>query len=235
MIRAILALATCGWLAWVSPARATPQTTPDKPATKPASENVANPALRRELLERVDRDQQVRQRLIQWMQEHKSDQPSQSGEEDPRVKETRQVDAENRTWLKSVLEKSGWPVASQVGTDGAHAAWLLVQHADEAPEFQKQCLELMRTAAPGEVSRTDIAYLTDRVMVRETGKQLYGTQVQLKDGKWEPLPLAEPERIDALRKEAQMQPLAEYLELVTKVYSGSTEINKPATGDHKSP
>ena len=121
-----------------------------------------------------------------------------------------------------------------MGTDGAHAAWLLVQHADDAPEFQEHCLELMRKTPPGEVSPTDIAYLTDRVMVKETGKQLYGTQVRLNQGKWEPLPLAEPERVDALRKEARMSSLADYLKFVAQQYSGAPNGDKPASDTDKS-
>ena len=115
--------------------------------------------------------------------------PSLQGAADPRVTELRRVDTENRAWLKQIVEKSGWPTAGQVGKDGAHAAWLLVQHADDEPAFQKRCLELMTKAPAGEVSPTDVAYLTDRVLIKETGKQLYGTQVNFAKGKAEPLPL----------------------------------------------
>jgi hypothetical protein len=80
----------------------------------------------------------------------------------------RAVDAENVPWLKQVILEYGWPGSSLVGTDGARAAWLLAQHADRDLAFQRQCLDLMATAArQGEASRADLAYLTDGVLLAE--------------------------------------------------------------------
>ncbi len=215
-----------------------PQARAQQPGDPPAAaqtETVANPDLRRELLARMERDQAARQQLIQAMRDHPHGQPPQPGpDDDPRLRALRRVDRENREWLQGIIEKSGWPGASQVGTDGAHAAWLLVQHADEAPDFQRRCLELLRKAAPGEVAQTDLAYLTDRVMIKDTGTQLYGTQVRRReDGTWEPLPLAEPDRVEKLRREAGMPPLAEYLDLVAKTYDAAPRAAPPPTGADK--
>ena len=43
------------------------------------------------------------------------------------------VDLANTTRLREIVSADGWPGRSLVGTDGAHAAWLLAQHAD--PDF----------------------------------------------------------------------------------------------------
>jgi hypothetical protein len=53
------------------------------------------------------------------------------------------VDADNVAWLKTVVAKVGWPGRAMVGKDGAHAAWLLAQHADRDPVFQRSCLDLI--------------------------------------------------------------------------------------------
>ena len=236
-VRILFDLVACGTLVLTSTGHAAQQSPAQHGAPPPAAtqtDSVANPTLRRELLARMEQDQQARMRLIDWMRERGQGDPHQVTGDDPRLADLRKVDQENRAWLKQLIEKSGWPGASQVGVDGAHAAWLLVQHADDAPDFQKHCLELMRKTPPGDVSSTDVAYLTDRVMIKETGKQLYGTQVRLNQGKWEPLPLAEPQRVDALRKEVQMAPLAEYLELVAKLYSGAPRGDQPASDADKS-
>jgi hypothetical protein len=45
------------------------------------------------------------------------------------------IDAENLPWLKRVIAEVGWPGKSLVGDEGASAAWLLVQHADQDPAF----------------------------------------------------------------------------------------------------
>lgn len=118
---------------------------------------------------------------------------------------------DNVEWLKQVIADRGWPGRSLVGPDGADAAWLIVQHAAHDPDFQRECLGLLEeAAAAGEVSQSNVAYLTDRVMLKETGRQRYGTQFQHgKDGP-EPFPLEDPDRVDELRAAAGLMPLAEY-------------------------
>ena len=62
-----------------------------------------------------------------------------------------------------------------VGKDGAHAAWLLAQHADRDPAFQRRRLDLVtQAAARGQASPTELAYLTDRGLLAEGKSQEYG-------------------------------------------------------------
>ena len=94
-------------------------------------------------------------------------------------------------------------------------AFLLVQHADADKEFQKKCLELLKEAvAKKQALPTDYAYLTDRVLVGEGKKQLYGTQLMPKDGKLVPQPIEDEANVDARRKELGLPPLADYLKMV---------------------
>src|SRR5207244_6160203 len=87
------------------------------------------------------------------------------------------IDADNTAWLKDVVRRHGWPGCSLVGAEAANAAWLLVQHADRDPAFQRECLSLMEAAvAAGDASPADLAYLTDRVLRAEGKPQRYGTQ-----------------------------------------------------------
>jgi len=75
-----------------------------------------------------------------------------------------EMDSGNTAWLMTIVERVGWPGRSLVGADGAHAAWLLAQHADLSPLFQRRFLELLRHAVErGEASSADLARLTDRV------------------------------------------------------------------------
>lgn len=76
-----------------------------------------------------------------------------------------EIDSDNTAWLETVVEQAGWPGISLVGEDGAHAAWLLAQHSDLKPAFQRRCLELLRRAVEnGEASTTALARLTDRIL-----------------------------------------------------------------------
>ncbi len=195
------------------PPSAVPADDADKPPAVPRA------ALRQELLERVKKDQDVRMRLIAWMREQTTGmEPSTLPPDSAIVKEMSEVDARNRDFLRKQVDESGWPGASQVGQDGAHAAWLLLQHADDDPPFQERCLALMKQAPAGDVDSKDLAMLTDRVMIKKEGKQLYGTQVRIMQGKCEVLPLAEPDRVDELRQEVGFPPLAEYLKFVEQMY-----------------
>jgi hypothetical protein len=73
-----------------------------------------------------------------------------------------------------------------VGADGASAAWLLMQHAAADRAFLRECLDLMVAALEsGEVSPSEVAYLTDRVLLAERQPQVYGTQVTRQGGEWQ--------------------------------------------------
>jgi hypothetical protein len=119
-------------------------------------------------------------------------------------------DRANTEWLKGVVAEHGWPKISEVGERAANQAWLLVQHADHDPVFQLEALRMMEPlVAQREVSPNDFAYLTDRVMLKLTGKQRYGTQFHCVDGRFAPLPIEDEAAVDRLRREAGMETQAE--------------------------
>ena len=83
----------------------------------------------------------------------------------------------NGELIRKIVQEHGWPGRSLVGDDGAHAAWLVVQHMDTELDFQRNCLALMQEAfLRGEVGSQEFAYLTDRVRSHEGREQMYGTQ-----------------------------------------------------------
>lgn len=120
------------------------------------------------------------------------------------------VDHRNTKYLKTIVNEIGWPSISKVGREGSSNAWLLVQHADHNPDFQKKCLELMKSESEGEVSKRDIAYLEDRIAVGDGRPQIYGTQFRTNsDGQLEPLPIQDPDNVDKRRKEMGLETLDE--------------------------
>jgi hypothetical protein len=172
--------------------------------------------LRRELRSMFQRDQQTRIGGMKAMGEAGFSFESPASNTSPRViwiamREQFKMswqDAANRQRLKEIVKEHGWPGKTLVGADGANAAWLLVQHSDADVAFQKECLALMEAAGDGEVSRQDVAYLTDRVLVNEKKKQRYGTQMGMN---FEPQPIEDPENVDKRRAEIGLPPLAEYV------------------------
>jgi hypothetical protein len=159
------------------------------------------PDLRAVLLHRAERDQAAR------------------GMPEPEWETVASVDADNLAWLTKTVAEVGWPGRSMVGEDGAHAAWLLAQHADRDPAFQRRCLDLVtRAAACGEASPAELAYLTDRVLLAEGQAQEYGTQFTGREGGWVARRLRDPEHVDERRAAAGLGPLADDMARMTAEY-----------------
>jgi hypothetical protein len=168
---------------------------------------VSNVVLRDELLRRMEVDQAVRTAI-----------PGGEPWPEAAVQECRAVDADNTQFLKSVIAEYGWPGCDQVGEQAAHAAWLLVQHADHDREFQERCLALLGAAVEaGQASASDLAYLDDRVRVAQQRPQLYGTQYRIQDGVLEPEPIEDPVHLDERRVQVGLGPHADYDETMRRV------------------
>lgn len=122
-------------------------------------------------------------------------------------------DLANTAWLKSVVASQGWPARSKVGDEAAHAAWLLVQHADRDPAFQIKALQLMEALVPlEEVDPRDYAFLYDRVFGELKGAQRYGTQMVCSSGRFVPQEIEDPARLARRRERVGLPPLEEQLD-----------------------
>ncbi len=218
--------------AFQSPAANAQETQPEKKTATDSSPLIELPELEKELAERVKRDQAARFKLIEVMQQQSAD-PSKSdtnqetkGVEEAKAKsaalihDLSSIDDDNRAWLKTIVATHGWPGKKLVGEKGAHDAWLLVQHADADREFQKSCLAKMEQLPDGEVSKIDLAYLTDRVLVADKKPQLYGTQCHEVDGKFQPFEVADPTNLDHRRTSLGLPPIADYLRTMQEMYKG---------------
>jgi hypothetical protein len=205
----------------------------DADAPKPSS--AKEPELRAELLRRVKADQDVRFKITDWMKQFGNAEspraealqaklsPAQKAEYKSLADTALRIDKENTERLAAIVEQYGWPTVTLVGKDGANAAWLLVQHADENPKFQRKCLDLMTQAPREEVSQKDVAYLTDRVLLAEGKKQFYGTQFRLENGKCIARPLEDEANVDKRRATVGLPPLAEYFKQSEAFYGGGTK------------
>ena len=131
----------------------------------------------------------------------------------------RKIDTFNTVELQKMLEGRGWFRDDADGQGAAHDAWLIAQHADLNPDFQKEALILIEAEldAPG-VSKSNYAYLYDRVQIRyRDGVQMpkplqrYATQGRCTGpGTWEPFPFEDPDQIDVVRAKVGLGTLAEY-------------------------
>ncbi len=181
-------------------------------AQEAGSPSVKEPALRRELLKRVEQDQAIRNELIS------------KGIEQPDkalLARMQAIDTANTERVRAIVRQYGWPSPGLVGRDGAEAAFLLVQHADLT--FQKQMLPLVeKTYRSGELSGQSYALLLDRVLVGEGKPQVYGTQAKRFE-EWEGRepalePIEDEANVDQRRAEVGLPPLSEYREMLKRMY-----------------
>lgn len=185
------------------------------------------PELRRELLKRREVDQRARRAYLLYLKKVGTGGNAEAGQADRdtfrrKAEAAQAIDRENTAWMKQVVAEHGWPTRSMVGEDGANAAWLLVQHADADPAFQRECLDLMSKLSADDVNAMNVAYLTDRVLLAEGHKQRYGTQFATVDGKQRPRPLEDPKNVDRRRAEVGLGTLAEYEQLMERMHGGNS-------------
>lgn len=113
--------------------------------------------------------------------------------------------------MKEIITKFGWPGRSLVGYEAAASAYLVTAHAAFDVPFQRMALEQMKKLPPCEVESMHLASLTDRVLLAEGKKQIYGMMFELKDGTLVPKPIEDEANVDRRRAELGLQPLTEYL------------------------
>lgn len=129
------------------------------------------------------------------------------------------IDQRNTQRLKEIIEQIGWPTNKKVGRTASNLAWLIVQHADLDPQFQQECLDLMRTQEQGEVLSKHIAFLEDRVRVNTGRPTLYGTQFYTnKDGIYGPRETEDFENLDERRIKMGLEPFDEYKNKMLEKY-----------------
>lgn len=178
------------------------------------AQDVAEPALRAELLERLAAEQDVRMRLIA------------DGIAEPDsalLAEMMAVDAENQARVVEIVGAHGWPTPALVGDDGVNAAFLIVQHADL--EVQERMLPLVEAAYhAGEIPGQSYALLLDRVLVRRGELQVYGTQPDVgPDGEMTVPRTVDDATLDARRAEMGLPPMAEYMAMLKNLYTPAAE------------
>ena len=200
----------------------------DAPAPAFADPALADPApthpeLAAQILELAERDQVARGAMIEAFAEAT---PAEDGSLDVApsqlglVLAVQAIDAESTAFLRGLVADTGWPTYDQVGAKAADSAWLLVQHADAAPELQAEVLALMEPLVEaGQASGLNLAYLSDRVRCAAKQPQSFGTQFGSDaSGVHRPFPLEDPAGIDERRASVGLEPLAEYARQISEVY-----------------
>jgi hypothetical protein len=117
----------------------------------------------------------------------------------------------NAERLRAIVEEIGWPGRSQVGEDGAHAAWRVLQHAIGEPEMMRGMVPAVeRAVKAGEARAADLAMLEDRIRVFEGRPQRYGTQYDWDEAGMWMVPMGsveDPGAVDQRRRAVGLEPM----------------------------
>ena len=124
-------------------------------------------------------------------------------------------DSINEIKAKAIVNLYGYPGYDRVGQTSDNF-WAIIQHCDDDIPFQEHILALMKKEiAKNNASKSNYAYLVDRVLVNKHQKQIYGTQVRFDTvtRKSAPFPLKYPKSVNKLRKEMGLESLEVYLKM----------------------
>ena len=120
------------------------------------------------------------------------------------------IDSCNLAQVEVLISLYGWPGKSFVGPAGNNTIFLVIQHADLATQ-EKYFPLFKQSVEQGESRASDLAYLEDRILMRQGKKQLYGSQVVFNNtGGQEFYPIEDEKNVNVRRKNVGLQPLEEY-------------------------
>jgi len=129
------------------------------------------------------------------------------------------IDESNTGKLKAIIKKHHWVTKNLVGVKGVGAAFLVIQHSPDVAFKVKMLPYLKQSYLNGEgVSGQQVALLTDRVLIAQGKKQIYGTQADVSEGKVVFSPIEDETNVDKRREEMKMPPLDFYLKIMEKMY-----------------
>ncbi|MRX66498.1 hypothetical protein SAMN06265349_102399 [Flavobacterium resistens] len=163
--------------------------------------------LEKELSEIYIEDQEIRGEFMNVYKSPKSDKKK----IDSIGKIMLRKDSINLIKVMKILDERGWLGKNVVGVQGNKTLFLVIQHSNL--KYQQKYLPMLRQAVKnGNASPINLAYLEDRVALREGRHQIYGSQSakNKKTNKWYISPLIDPDNVDKRRAEVGLGPIADY-------------------------
>ena len=129
------------------------------------------------------------------------------------MRRNREQDSLNELRVTQILNEHGWLGPEEVGEKGNSALFLVIQHAD-LPVQEKHLPMMQKAVAAGKASPANLAYLEDRVLMRQGKPQRYGSQIvpDKSTGAWVLYEVEDPPNLDKRRAAVGLGPIQEYLD-----------------------
>ncbi len=126
----------------------------------------------------------------------------------------KKIDAESATEVRTIIDRYGWMGADEIGSEASQTLFLAIQHVDDLVVQQRYLPLLSEAVKNNKAEPWQLAFLTDRILMNQGKKQIYGTQVITSKNEYGPyvVPLEDIDKVDELRARLGLPPLKDYLE-----------------------
>lgn len=113
-----------------------------------------------------------------------------------------------------ILEEYGWLGISRVGNAANQALWLVIQHAELATQ-EKYLPLLKESVESGESEGWHLAFLEDRILMRNKKNQIYGSQAtpDRASGKMKIYPIDDVKNVNQRRTKIGLEPIEEFAKM----------------------
>jgi hypothetical protein len=136
------------------------------------------------------------------------------------------TDSLNYFVVAKIIKKYGYPNFDLVGEETSNNFWALIQHQDKHINFQDSVVELLKKEVDNnKASKSNYAYLVDRLLVNKKKKQIYGTQMRLnkKGNSYEPEPVRDKKNLNKRRSEMGLVTEEEYIKIMNSKFFGTLQ------------
>lgn len=179
-------------------------------------------ALKDKLKSIMDNDQKIRAKIRQEM-------PSQNAAKLKEMALEMQLsDKQNQLFVASLLDRCGWP--NGLNSMENHTLFLVIDHADTA--FMRKYLPLLvEQAQLGNVAKSDLATLQDRIQLRSGKKQLYGTQTFRIGSIVNIWPVEDAGGLEVRRRSMGLPPMVDYITTLESNYKSKVVWDKELSAE----
>ncbi len=134
------------------------------------------------------------------------------------TKQMEEVDARVTARLKDIVATKGWPTIALVGAQASQAAAVMLTHSAESKWQAALLPQLRKLVAEDRIFGSDIAGLTDRILVSQGKSQVFGTQFKERNGRMVMLPVIDPKHLERRRAQYLLPPMPEYRKTLGEIY-----------------
>ena len=139
----------------------------------------------------------------------------------------------NQKRISEIFDTYGFVGFDLAGEKGSRNFWLIVQHSDHNPKFQKKVLKAMKKEVDKQNAiASNYGLLVDRVNLNTGKPQIYGTQItyNMNNGQAYPKKLKDSINVNERRKSIGLEPIENYLNDMSEMHFEMNEAYYSSKG-----